>query len=127
MFDLTSVTNWAEILGGVASAVGAGWKLIVAPRKRAKDAQNEKIKKVTDRVTKLEASVNDIQKELEDLNKLLKDEIGDVQKQDRFEIDELKKDYDNLTRSIEDRISKIDAKNDKLLDIIIKYFTENKD
>lgn len=117
MLDLSSLSSWAEILSGGGSAVVGIWKFFIAPRKRRADALSERLKKIETKLKNLEDTS-------EKVEKLIKEEVSSVQKVDRFEIDELKKDYENLVKTMNDHIAKVDAKNDKLLDLIIKYFTE---
>lgn len=122
MFDLGSLSNIVSIATGIGgfliTIIGAYWQWVIKPNNAFKARVIEDIAKLqTDHiedVKKLQEFKQDVARTNEDLEKdLLRD------------VDNVRRDQENFVDDVKDRFNRVDAKNEKLLDLIIKYFSEN--
>lgn len=120
MIDLTSLTNIFVIASSTIGGITGFWKVFIAPGRKFRTSINGKLADIETRLKGLETGAEKFQESLQA-------EIDGTDKDFKRDIDDIKKDQKNLEQSLKDHIEKVDAKNDKLLDLIIKYFTEKSD
>jgi len=117
MFDLNSLAALAETLSGVGAAGAALWKFFIAPGRKHRTT-------VLKRLNDIDARVKSLENDMEKFRESLQAEIDVTDKDLQRDIDDVKKSQQDLRQTLKDHIEKVDAKNDKLLDLIIKYFTD---
>lgn len=131
MVDLSNLSNAVEIGGGVIGVLttvyGAYYKWVIAPANREKVAQAKAIKDLQDSLELLKSDLKDSKKQLADDISDIKDDIKNLDTSKQKEIDESKQDFKDLNSDINDRMIRQDAKSERLLDLIIKYFTDKND
>ena len=131
MVDLNSLTDWVEIAGGVISGgvalYGVYFKWSVLPEKKFK-------KDTTDNISALQDSFEDYKKSIDqqfkdfdrDINEKIKDFTKTLEDSDKYEQKEIDDFKDDL-KGIYDQIRRVEDKNEKLLDLVIRYFSEKND
>lgn len=121
MFDLNTLSEIAQVMGeggSLIAAIGGGyWHWVIKPNREFK-------KNVLSGIATLhEEHAQGIQ-DVKDFKANSMREQENFKKDILREVDDIKKDQDSMISDLKDRFNKVDAKNEKLLDLIIKYFSE---
>ena len=120
MVDLNSLYEYCEVISAMAAAGMGFWKLFITPSKKFKSRTNLLLKNLNDRI-------NTIQVNLDNYEPKLQAEVEELQKEFGRDITDMKDDIKKLNQQFQDQTDKTDAKNDRLLDLIIKYFSGKSD
>jgi len=118
----------SEVTGAIIGVGGCVYKFIIAPEKKFKVETSQKItdlisefnihrKHNEEQFRELKGDLND---KINDLSRNLKDSTKDEQKDLHYLREEIKE----VSKEINDHIERVETKNEKLLDLIIKYFTD---
>lgn len=110
VIDLTSVADLCELGSVLVAILGTWWKFFVSPGRKFRAGIIDRLKAVED---KSKSDMKDFQDNQKLINVQLKEDLKDTEK----ELTDLKQD-------VKDHVIKTDQKNDRLLDLLLKYFTE---
>ena len=117
MFDLGSLSNLAQIASVLVAGGYSLWRLLILPGMKFREKMREELASMQNKIITLEAKINSLEctvtDELQELSEEFKNDLADVHK-----------DHDELRKDMNAHVTKIDSKNEKLLDLIIKYFNK---
>ncbi len=116
MADLNSLSNWVQILGGVAGGVATvasgyyRWVILPARKKAAEEAtfKTNVLQAIGTLETNATKNKEYFEESIKDLTKALQDSDAYEQK----EIEEIKQDLKDMARDMNDHISRVDNKNE---------------
>lgn len=121
MEDMSFLTNLAQVASGFATAtatlIGLYWKFVISPNKKFKNDVMSSLKRLEERLGIVEKDQINLEDDSKADNTQLEAKV-------MREIEDLRQDQQTLTQSVNKHVDEINRKNEKLLDIIIRYFTE---
>ena len=106
MVDLSMLTDVLEIGSVTVGAGGAFWKIFITPSKAFREDISSRIKQ--------------LEEDAIESNRHFDENYKDVSK----DIQKTNDNLNDLEEDLKDHVEKIDAKNDRLLDLLLKYFSE---
>jgi gas vesicle protein len=117
MFDLSSLSNTIQIISGVGVGATGFWKFFIAPGRKFRADIFKRLNALDERIKKLESDGSKFKDSLQA-------EIDGTDKDFEHRITQIQKDQDDLKDTLKEHIRTVETKNNQLLDLIIKYFTE---
>jgi len=117
MFDLVSLSNVIQIVSGVGVGATGFWKIFITPGRKFRADINKRLNAMDERMKKLEADGTKFKDSLQA-------EIDGTDKDFERDIAQIRHEQDDLKETLRDHIHTVETKNNQLLDLIIKYFTD---
>ncbi len=108
------------IVGALGTLIAFLWKFFIVPNAEFKKEVTEKLKNIDFNIISLEKKIDNVRDDGDKVDENLEDKM-------MKEINGVKEDHEKLVSDVNRHIENFDRKNEKLLDIIIRYFTDNKD
>lgn len=121
MADLNTLSNIAQIASEVGTVIaalgGAYYQYVIKPERKFKE---DVLKSITTLENEFKSFKENLTGKFGDLEEEFKERDADELR----EMDHLEKDFLEFKRDTLDRFHRLDSKSEKLLDLIIKYFTD---
>lgn len=121
MLDLGSLSEIAqivgEVVGGIITIGGAYYNWVIKPNRAYRAHVDKSIKE-------LEDAVKEVRKHFGEDIKNLQESLKKADEDEQKELNDMDDDFKTFKQDINERLTRIDNKNEKLLDLIIKYFTD---